>query len=334
MNEAKSILKDIKAKKYHPVYFLGGEEPFFIDVISDFIQKTVLEAHEKDFNQTILYGKETKADEILSIAKRFPMMSDYQVVIVKEAQGLGKELDKLEGYFKNPQLTTILVFCSKYKKLDKRKKVSKLIQKCGVLFESKKLYENQVGDFISTILKNKGYSIEPKANLMLTEFLGTDLSKINKELEKLQIIIPKGSIITAKDIEVNIGISKDFNVFELNDAIGTKNQLKAYKISKYFSENPKEKPLVVTISLLFSFFSKIMQYHGLGDKSENNVAAKLKVNRFFIKDYVTAARNYPMRKVSYIIEKIRDADVKSKGVGASQFGQEDILRELLVQIFS
>jgi len=334
MTEAKSILRDIKAKKYKPVYFLGGEEPYFIDVISDYIQKNVLEEHERDFNQTILYGKETNAGEILSVAKRFPMMSEYQVIIVKEAQSIGKELDKLEAYLKNPLSTTLLVFCSKYKKLDKRKKVSKIIAETGILFESKKLYENQVGDFITQVLGNKGYKIEPKASLMLTEFLGTDLSKINNELQKLQIIIPKGNTISAHDIEVNIGISKDFNVFELNNAIGNKDQLKAYKICNYFIENPKEKPLVVTISLLFSFFSKVMQYHGLGDKSSGNAASKLKISTFFVKDYANAARNYPMKKVSYIIEKIRDADVKSKGVGASQFGQNDILRELLVQIFS
>ena len=334
MTEAKSILRDIKAKKYKPVYFLGGEEPYFIDVISDYIQKSVLEEHERDFNQTILYGKETNAGEILSVAKRFPMMSEYQVVIVKEAQSLGKELDKLESYLTAPLPTTILVFCSKYKKLDKRKKVSKVIAKSGVLFESKKLYENQVGDFITQVLTSKGYTIEPKASLMLTEFLGTDLTKINNELQKLQIIIPKGNTISANDIEVNIGISKDFNVFELNNAIGNKDQLKAYKICNYFIENPKEKPLVVTVSLLFSFFSKVMQYHGLGDKSNSSVASKLKISTFFVKDYANAARNYPMKKVSYIIEKIREADVKSKGVGASQFGQHDILRELLVQIFS
>jgi len=334
MTEAKSILRDIKAKNYKPIYFLGGEEPYFIDVISDYIQNNVLEEHERDFNQTILYGKETNANEILSVAKRFPMMSEYQVIIVKEAQSLGKEMDKLESYFENPLQTTLLVFCSKYKKPDKRKKSSKLIAKNGILFESKKLYENQIGTFISGVLTNKGYNIEPKASLMLIEFLGTDLAKINNELEKLQIVIPKGNTITAQDVEVNIGISKDFNVFELNNAIGTKNQLKAYRICNYFIENPKEKPLVVTVSLLFNYFSKVMQYHGLSDKSENNVASKLKVNRFFIKDYVTAAKNYPMKKVSNIIEKIREADVRSKGVGASQFGQQDILRELLVQIFS
>jgi len=334
MTEAKSILKDIKAKKYRPIYFLGGEEPYFIDVISDYIQNNVLEDHERDFNQTILYGKETNASEILSVVKRFPMMSEYQVVIVKEAQSLGKELEKLEAYFENPLQTTILVFCSKYKKPDKRKKSSKLIAKNGVLFESKKLYENQIGDFISNVMANKGYKIEPKASLMLTEFLGTDLAKINNELQKLQIIIPKGNTITAQDVEVNIGISKDFNVFELNNAIGNKDQIKAYRICNYFIENPKEKPLVVTVSLLFSFFSKVMQYHGISDKSDTNMASKLKVNRFFVKDYAIAARNYPMKKVSFIIEKIRQADVKSKGVGSSQFGQSDILRELLVQIFS
>jgi len=195
----------------------------------------VLEEHERDFNQTILYGKETNANEILSVAKRFPMMSEYQVIIVKEAQSLGKEMDKLESYFENPLQTTLLVFCSKYKKPDKRKKSSKLIAKNGILFESKKLYENQIGTFISGVLTNK------------------------------------------QDVEVNIGISKDFNVFELNNAIGTKNQLKAYRICNYFIENPKEKPLVVTVSLLFNYFSKVMQYHGLSDKSENNVASKLKV---------------------------------------------------------
>lgn len=334
MTEAKSILKDIKAKKYKPIYFLGGEEPYFIDVISDYIQNNILEAHERDFNQIILYGKETNAAEILSVAKRFPMMSEYQVVIVKEAQSLGKQLDALVNYFEAPLASTILVFCSKYKKPDKRKKASKLIAKNGVLFESKKLYENQIGDFIVTVLANKGYKIEPKATLMLIEFLGTDLSKITNELDKLQIIIPTNSTITANDVEVNIGISKDFNIFELNKAIGNKDQLKAYKICNYFIENPKEKPLVVSISMLFTHFSRIMQYHGLSDKSDNNVASKLKVNRFFVKDYAVAARNFPMKKVSFIIEKIREADVKSKGVGASQFGQSDILRELLVQIFS
>lgn len=332
MEEAKRIIKDIKAKNYQPIYFLMGDEAFFIDVISDYIQNNVLEEHERDFNQTIVYGKDTNVADIVSMAKRFPMMAEYQVIIVKEAQDLSRTIENLVDYVTNPLPSTILVVCYKYKSLDKRKKLSKSIAKNGIVFESKKLYENQVGDWISKIMSSRGYSIDPKATQMLVEFLGTDLNKINNELKKLQLILPKGTTISPQEIEQNIGISKDFNVFELTKALGNKDKIKAHRICNYFVQNPKEKPLVVTISLLFSYFSKVMQYHGLPDKSENNAASKLKVNRFFVKDYVSAARNYPMKKVSYIIEKIRTADVKSKGVGASPLSQPDILKELLVQI--
>ena len=332
MEEAKRIIKDIKAKQYKPIYFLMGDEAFFIDTISDYIQNNVLEEHERDFNQTILYGKETNIGDIVSTAKRFPMMAEHQVVIVKEAQELSRTIENLVEYAANPLNSTLLVICYKYKSLDKRKKLSKTIAKSGVVLESKKLYENQVGDWISRIMTSRGYAIAPKATQMLVEFLGTDLSKINNELKKLQIILPKGSPITPETVEQNIGISKDFNVFELTKALGNKDKIKAHKIGNYFVQNPKEKPLVVTISLLFGFFSKVMQYHGLGDKNEMNVASKLKISKFFVRDYSSAARNYPMKKVSYIIEKIRTADVKSKGVGASPLAQPDILKELLVQI--
>ena len=332
MEEAKIILKDIKAKQYKPIYFLMGDESFFIDAISDYIQANVLEDHEKDFNQTIVYGKDTSVDDIIAMAKRFPMMAEYQVVIVKEAQELSRTIENLVEYALNPLPSTLLVLCYKYKSLDKRKKLGKTIKKTGVLFESKKLYENKVGDWISKIMSSRGYQMDPKAIQMLVEFLGTDLSKINNELKKLQVILPKGTAITPDSIEKNIGISKDFNVFELTKALGNKDKIKAHKICNYFIQNPKEKPLVVTISLVFSYFSKVMQYHGLTDKSDKNAASKLKVSPFFVKDYVSAARNYPMKKVSYIIEKIRLADVKSKGVGASPIAQNDILKELLVQI--
>ena len=332
MEEAKRILKDIKVKQFQPIYFLMGEESFFIDTISDYIQNNVLEEHERDFNQTIVYGKDTNVGEIVSMAKRFPMMAEHQVVIVKEAQELSRTIENLVEYAANPLASTLLVICYKYKSLDKRKKLSKAIAKSGLVFESKKLYENQVGDWISKIMSSRGYNMDPKAIQMLVEFLGTDLSKINNELKKLQVILPKGTAITPESIEQNIGISKDFNVFELTKALGLKDTVKAHKICNYFIQNPKEKPLVVTISLVFSYFSKVMQYHGLTDKSDNNAASKLKVNRFFVKYYATAARNYPMKKVSYIIEKIRLADVKSKGVGASPLSQNDILKELLVQI--
>jgi DNA polymerase-3 subunit delta len=226
------------------------------------------------------------------------------------------------------------VLCYKYKTLDKRKKVTKLFEKTGLVFESKKLYENQVGQWITRVLQAKKYSIEPKASAMLVEFLGTNLEKINNELEKLQIILPVGSTISANDIEENIGFSKDYNIFELRKSIGEKNQLKSYKIAQYFSENPKDHPLVMTTGMLFSFFVQLLQYHGLKDKNPKNVAAVLKVNPFFLKDYDIALRNYPMKKVSKIVTLLRDIDVKSKGVGANSLPQHELLKEMLVGIFN
>lgn len=334
MTEAKAILKEVRAGNYKPVYLLHGEESYFIDVISDYIQNNVLEDHEKDFNQTVLYGKETDAGQIMATAKRFPMMADRQVVIVKEAQNLGRELDKLVTYFSNPVESTLLVICYKYKKIDKRKKVAIAADKAGVLFESKKLYENQVGGFIENVMKSKGYAIDQKATYMLVEFLGTDLAKINNELQKLQLILPKGSPITAKEVEENIGISKDFNVFELNKALGQRNVKKCFMICNYFAANPKQHPIIPIIALLYNYFSKVLLYHGLPSKSEDAAAKGLKVNRFFVKDYAQAAQCYPMRKVSAIISSIKDADLKVKGVGASPFAQQDILKSLLIEILN
>jgi DNA polymerase-3 subunit delta len=273
-------------------------------------------------------------EDVIGTAKRFPMMADRQVVVVREAQELSRTIDKLEAYAENPQQTTVLVFAYKYKTLDKRKKITKLLDKVGVVFESKKLYENQVGDWIKRVLSGQGYSIENKAVAMLVEFLGTDLSKINNELEKLKIILPKGHTFTPNDIEENIGFSKDFNNFELRKAIGEKNQVKAYQIIDYFSQNPKDNPLVVTTGLVFGFFSQLLQYHGLKDKSQANAAKVLKVNPYFVKDYEVAFRNYPMKKVSAIVAALRTLDVKSKGVGAASTSQHDLLKELLITIFN
>src|SRR6476620_8934787 len=256
MDEVVKIVNEIKSGNIKPIYFLMGEEPYYIDKLSDYIEQNVLTEEEKGFNQTVLYGRDVSMEDIISTAKRYPMMAERQVVIVKEAQELARTIDKLESYAENPMPSTVLVFCYKYKTLDKRKKVTKLLAKSGVVYESKKLYENQVGDWIKKVLAGKKYGIEPKASAMLVEFLGTDLSKINNELEKLQIILPKGSTITPKHIEENIGFSKDFNVFELQNALGSKNQLKAYKIAQYFADNPKDNPMVVTTSLVFSFFTK------------------------------------------------------------------------------
>lgn len=332
MNEINQIVSDIKSGNIKPVYFLMGEEPYYIDKISDFIEDSVLDESEKGFNQAVMYGRDVSIEEIVASAKRFPMMAERQVLIVKEAQDLSRTIEKLTSYVENPQPSTVLVLNYKYKKLDRRKKLYKAVAKNGLIYESKRLYENQVSDWIRRVLGGKKYQVEPKAAQMLVEFLGTDLSKISNELDKLITILPKGSIITPEHIEENIGISKDFNNFELRKAIGERDILKANRIINYFSQNPKNNPLVMTISLLNSFFTQMLIYHGLKNKSRDNVAKALGIRPFFVTDYVNAARNYPMRKVAQIIAMLRDADVKSKGVGATNQSQGDILKELLFKI--
>jgi len=334
MDEVKQLVTDIKSGTIKPIYFLMGEEPYYIDKISDFIEQNVLLEEEKGFNQMVLYGRDVTIDDIVGNAKRYPMMAERQVLIIKEAQDLSRTIEKLVDYALNPQPTTLLVVNYKYKKIDKRKALYKAIKKIGVVYESKKLYENQVGEWIRRVLSPKDYSITPKAAQMLVEFLGTDLSKISNELEKLQIILPKGSQITPELIEENIGISKDFNNFELRKAVGNKNVVKAHQIANYFAENTKDNPMVVTVALLFNFFSQLLHYHGLNDKSSRSVAAALKINPYFVNEYITAARNYPMKKVSKVISTLREFDVKSKGVGANALPQGDLLKEMLVRIMS
>ena len=332
MNRIDQIVEDINTGNVKPIYFLMGEEAFYIDKISDYIENNVLTEEEKGFNQMVLYGRDVEIEEIISNAKRYPMMSEKQVVIVKEAQDLSRVIEQLTSYADSPQLSTILVICYKYKTLDKRKKLSKAIAKNGCLFESKKLYDNQVGGWIDTELKEKGYKIEPKANQMLVEFLGTDLSKVNNELDKLALILPIGKTISAHDIEKNIGISKDFNNFELQKAIGEKKVVKANRIINYFSQNPKNNPLVLTISMLNNYFTRLLLYHGLKDKGRLSASKALGINPYFVSEYELASKNYPMRKVSKIISFLRDADVKSKGVGAYNLPQGDILKELIFKV--
>jgi len=334
MDEIVKIINDIKNGNIKPIYFLMGEEPYYIDKLTEYIEDNVLSEDEKGFNQMVLYGRDVSVEDIISNAKRYPMMADRQVVIVKEAQELSRTIEKLESYAENPQPSTVLVIAYKYKTLDKRKKLTKIIDKNGLLFESKKLYENQVAAWISRVLKPKDYSIEPKASAMLVEFLGTDLSRISNELDKLQIILPKGTVINPNHIEENIGFSKDFNVFEFRKAIGDRNQLQAYRIADHFAQNKKEYPMVLTTGMVFSFFSQVLQYHGLKDKNPKNVASVLKINPYFVKDYDVALKNYPMKKVSSIVATLRDIDVKSKGVGANQLHESDLLKEMLVKIFN
>ena len=333
MEEAKQIVTSIQKGDIKPIYFLMGEEAYYIDKISDYIENNILDEAEKGFNQMVLYGRDISIDDIVSNAKRYPMMAERQVVIVKEAQDLSRTIEKLVDYVNNPQPTTVLVVNYKYKKIDKRKGLFKALQKVNAVFESKKLYDNQVPDWIRRVLSGQGYQITPKASQMLVEFLGTDLSKIENELNKLKIVLPEGSQITPEAIEENIGISKDYNNFELRKAVGERNMTKAFKIVKYFGDNPKDNPMVVTVSLLFNFFSQLMQYHGLNDKSPRSVASALKINPYFVNEYSSAARDFPMKNVSKAVSLLRDFDVKGKGVGANAISQDDLLKELLVKIF-
>jgi len=332
MDEATRIVTDIKNGTIKPIYFLFGEEAYYIDKISDYIEQNVLSEEEKGFNQTVLYGRDVSIDAIVGNAKRYPMMAERQVLIIKEAQQLSRTIENLLAYAENPQPTTVLVICYKYKKLDKRKKLYKAVQKSGLLFESRKLYENKVSDWIRRTLSGKGYRIAPKAAILLVEFLGNDLGKIDNELNKLFLVLPEDTEITPEHIEEHIGISKDYNNFELKKAIGERNVVKATRIINYFAQNPKDNPFVLTVSLLYLFFSQLLQYHGLTDHSSKNVASVLRISPFFVGEIQTAARNYPMKKVSHIVSHLREMDLKGKGVNANALPQADLLKELLAKI--
>ncbi len=325
------ILGNLKKKIYHPIYFLMGEEAYFIDKISDYITDHVLTDAEKGFNQTVLYGKDLDPHVIISHARRFPMMANHQVIIVREAQNI-KKIEELESYVKNPLNSTILVLNYKYKTLDKRKTFTKLLDKNGLLFESKKIYDNQLPAWIASYLKIQQYTIAPQAAAMLAEYLGTDLSKVANELDKLIISLPVGSQITPDDIEKNIGISKEFNVFELQNALGERDLLRANRIINYFGANPSGNPVPVVISSLFSYFSKLLNYHFLDDKSQNNVASVLQVHPFFVKTYVTASKNYSIKKLVEIVAILREYDMKSKGWGSVSATSADLQREMIYRI--
>ena len=323
-----------------------GEETYFTDEITDYIANNVLSETEKEFNQSIVYGRDVDVATILSYAKRFPMMSNYQVVIVKEAQDVrnfvpdakdkadkkGKDKHPMEAYFENPLKSTILVICYKYKTIDKRRSYAKIIDKNGVLFESEKLFENQIPSWIQNFLKKKNYTISPEASVMLSEYLGSDLGKITNELSKLAVNVPAGTEITPLHIEQNIGISKDFNVFELQRALGKRDIFKAYQIVNYFAANEKNNPNIKTIPILYSYFSKILMYHYSPDKSKNGICATLNINPFFYNEYAASAKKYNFIKVKQIISLLRKYDLKSKGIDNASITDGELLKELVFQI--
>jgi DNA polymerase-3 subunit delta len=330
------IISELSKKIYKPIYFLTGDEHYFIDLISDYISENVLSESEKAFNQITIYGRDASISSIIETSRRFPMMANHQVVVVKEAQ-LIKNLEDLEVYLKAPQKSTVLVICNKLAPgaslSSKVKKAFDLAGKIGISFESKRLYDYQVPAWIAKHLTSKGIEISPTSGELLKDHLGNDLSKIANELEKLIITLPTGTKrITPEHIEQNIGISKDFNRFELNKMVGQRDILRANRIVDYFSKNQTANPLAATIISLFQYFNKIFTYHFIADKSERNASIKLDIHPFFISEYKQAATLYPPRKCIQVFSLLREYDMRSKGLNNESVDQGELLRELIFKI--
>ena len=327
------ILKELESGKYRTVYYLMGEEAYYIDLISDYIINNILTETEKEFNLTVVYGADVDIATVINAAKRYPMMSEHQVVVVKEAQAI-RNMEELSYYLQQPLSSTILVICHKHGVLDRRKKLAAEIEKAGLLFESKKLKDTQLPAFITSYMKRKGIELDSKATSMIADFVGTDLGRLTGELEKLIITLPKNQTrVTPEQIERNIGISKDYNNFELRSAIIEKDILKANKIIKYFEENPKTNPIQMTLSLLFGFFSNLMLAYYAPEKSEQGLASFIGLKSpWQSREYLSAMRRYSGVKTMEIIGEIRYADAKSKGVRNASLSDGDILRELLFKI--
>ncbi|HLO90947.1 MAG TPA: DNA polymerase III subunit delta [Lentimicrobium sp.] len=325
------IISDISRKNFSPVYLLCGEEPYYVDVISDYIEESVLDEAEREFNQAILYGRDVDAGKVIEYAKRFPMMSQYQVVIVKEAQDM-KTIDDLCTYVEKPLASTILVLCYKHKKYDKRKALAKLVEKKGIYYESGRMYQEKMPAWITDFVTSKGYKINPKAAVLLGDFLGTDLSKVANEIGKLFILFPKGSTITEEIIEKNIGISKDYNFFEFQEALASKNIEKANRIVNFFNSNPKENPLVKIVPMTYNFFSKVIICATLPDKSQSSIASALGIAPFMTRDYVKASGNYSFEKLNSVISILREFDLKSKGVDIGSIQGPDLMKEMVFRI--
>ena len=340
MAEAKNvsfegIMRDLEARKYAPVYYLMGDEPYYIDKIADYIAEHVLQPEERDFNQTILFGSDVTASQIADAARRYPMMSEFQVLIVKEAQNV-KNTEALERYFKAPMNSTILVMCHKNGTIDGRKKeYVKAISSAGVLFESKKLRDRDLPAFIEGYLKRREVSIDPKSTQMIADNIGADLSRLTGELDKVILSLSEQDRrVTPQIVEDQIGVSKEFNSFELRDAIVNRNVFKANQIIKYFDENPKAGSIYLFLPMLFNYFQNLMiAYYAPNNKSQEAVADWLELrSAWAAKDYMIGMRNYTGMKVMHIISKIREIDAKSKGLDNPNTPPGELMKELIFYI--
>ncbi|OCK52919.1 DNA polymerase III subunit delta [Chryseobacterium sp. CBo1] len=337
MKELDLILKNIKNKEVLPIYFFHGEEPYFIDVAVKALEHDFLEEDEKAFNQTITYGKDTTYQEILSLARQFPMMGDKQVIIVKEAQDLKLNDDEskaLETYVENPVPSTVLVFAHKHKKLDSRKKVTKSLDKANALFLSESIRDNNLPKWIADECIKLNIKTVPNISHLLAEYLGNDLSRIANELGKLKIILKEGQILDGTVVENNIGISKEYNVFELQKALGTKNVNAAFRIAHFMGKNPKNNPFVMMMASLYSYFSNIIIYNTMAGQPPQTIASQMGVNPYFIKDYAEAARLYPLKHATRVISILREFDMKGKGLGAVNMDDAELIKELVYKIIN
>lgn len=334
---AEEILQKLKSRQFAPVYFLQGEEPYYIDLITDYIEANVLSESEKGFNQVVMYGKDADMAQVMLQARRFPMMAERQVVIVKEAQNI-QDMEKepgskqLEAYLQKPVPSTVLVLCYKHKLLDGRKALAKVLQKQAVFLTTKKLYENQVPGWVSGYVRSKGLQISSKATMLLSEYIGSDLSRLANEIDKVALNLQHQQMIDEKLVQENVGISKEYNIFELQSALIQRNALKAAQIIRYFESDPRNNPLIPMLSLLFSLFSKLLTLHLLPDKSEAAIARSLGNRSFLAKEYLMAMGAFDIRRTVEVIHHIRVADLQSKGIDSPSLPDAEILRELVFKI--
>lgn len=337
MKELELIFKNIKTKEFLPIYFFHGEEAYYIDAAVKALENDVLTEDEKAFNQTVVYGKDTNYNEILSLAKQYPMMGDKQLIIVKEAQDLkfnDEETKILEKYVENPVESTILVFAHKHKKVDSRKKVFKTLDKAKMLFHSEPVKDYNLAKWIDDEARNLQIKLAPGISQLLADYLGNDLSRIANELNKMKLVLKDGEVLDGKLVETHIGISKEFNVFELQKALGKKDANTAFKIAYYMGKNPKTNPIVMTIGNLYNFFSNVVLYHTVSHQSPPTIASELGINPYFVKDYAEAARLYPLKFATRIISVLREIDLKSKGLGAVNMDEGELLKEMVYKIIN
>ena len=337
MKELELIFKNIKTKEFLPIYFFHGEEAYYIDIAVKALENDVLTEDEKAFNQTVVYGKDTNYNEILSLAKQYPMMGDKQLIIVKEAQDLKlneEETSLLEKYVENPVESTILVFAHKHKKVDSRKKVFKTLDKAKMLFHSEPVKDYNLAKWIDDEARNLQIKLAPGISQLLADYLGNDLSRIANELNKMKLVLKDGEVLDGKLVETHIGISKEFNVFELQKALGKKDANTAFKIAYYMGKNPKTNPIVMTIGNLYNFFSNVVLYHTVSHQSPPTIASELGINPYFVKDYAEAARLYPLKFATRIISVLREIDLKSKGLGAVNMDEGELLKEMVYKIIN